>query len=84
MVASCDGSCAVGTPREDFEFVQNYLEKVLTGTLGAEVDFIVPELTPAHSKSEMAELIPLAEASRSQEFTDAAEKVKALAARLAA
>lgn len=83
MVASRGGSYAPGTPREDFEFVRNYLEKVLTGMLGAEVDFIVPELTLAHSKPEMAELIPLADASRTQAFTDAADKAKALAARLA-
>ncbi|MFE2054638.1 FMN-dependent NADH-azoreductase [Streptomyces sp. NPDC059446] len=84
VVASRGGSYAPGTPREDFEFVQNYLEKVLTGMLGAEVDFIVPELTLAHSKPEMAELIPLADASRTQAFAEATEKAKALAARLAA
>ncbi|MFE6188694.1 FMN-dependent NADH-azoreductase [Streptomyces sp. NPDC056465] len=84
VVASRGGSYAPGTPREDFEFVQNYLEKVLTGMLGAEVDFIVPELTLAHSKAEMAELIPLADASRTQAFAEATEKAKALAARLAA
>lgn len=84
IVASRGGSYAPGTPREDFEFVQNYLEKVLTGMLGAEVDFIVPELTLAHSQPSMAELIPLADASRAQAFTDATEKAKALAARFAA
>ncbi|MFF5898178.1 FMN-dependent NADH-azoreductase [Streptomyces argenteolus] len=84
VVASRGGSYAPGTPREDFEFVQNYLEKVLTGMLGVEVDFIVPELTLAHSKPEMAELVPLADASRAKALTDAAEKAKALAARFAA
>ncbi|WP_406393741.1 FMN-dependent NADH-azoreductase [Streptomyces sp. NBC_00887] len=84
VVASRGGSYAPGTPREGFEFVQNYLEKVLTGMFGVEVDFIVPELTLAHSNPEMAELIPLAEASRTQAFNDATEKAKALAARLAA
>lgn len=84
VVASRGGSYAPGTPRESFEFVQNYLEKVLTGMLGAEVDFIVPELTLAHSNPEMAELIPLADASRTQAFADAAAKAKTLAARFAA
>ncbi|MET7365587.1 NAD(P)H-dependent oxidoreductase [Streptomyces sp. NPDC005566] len=84
VVASRGGSYAPGTPREGFEFVQNYLEKVLTGMFGVEVEFIVPELTLAHSKPEMAELIPLAEASRAQAFNDATEKAKSLAARLAA
>lgn len=84
VVASRGGSYAPGTPREDFEFVQNYLEKVLTGMLGAEVDFIVPELTLAHSKAEMAQLIPLADASRTKAFDEATQKGKALAARFAA
>ncbi|MFE7706196.1 FMN-dependent NADH-azoreductase [Streptomyces sp. NPDC057486] len=84
VVASRGGSYAPGTPREDSEFVQNYLEKLLTSMFGAEVDFIVPELTLAHSQPAMAELIPLAEASRARAFTEAAEKAKALATRLAA
>ncbi|MFE4329462.1 FMN-dependent NADH-azoreductase [Streptomyces sp. NPDC056831] len=84
VVASRGGSYAAGTPREDAEFVQNYLEKLLTSMFGAEVDFIVPELTLARSQPSMAELIPLADASRAQAFTAAAEKAKTLAARLAA
>ncbi|MEU2160528.1 NAD(P)H-dependent oxidoreductase [Streptomyces chengbuensis] len=84
VVASRGGSYAPGTPREDFEFVQTYLEKVFTGMFGAEVDFIVPELTLAPSKPEMAELVPLAEASRSKAFVEAAQKAKDLASRLAA
>jgi FMN-dependent NADH-azoreductase len=84
VVASRGGSYAPGTPREDYEFVQNYLEKVLTGMLGAEVDFVVPELTLARSKPEMAELIPLADASRTKALDEAAQKGKALAARLVA
>ncbi|WP_066945874.1 FMN-dependent NADH-azoreductase [Streptomyces lushanensis] len=85
IVASRGGSYAPGTPREDFEFVQNYLEKVLNGMLGAtEIDFIVPELTLAPVKPEMAELIPLAEASRTKATEEATQKAKALAARHAA
>ncbi|MCX4512034.1 NAD(P)H-dependent oxidoreductase [Streptomyces sp. NBC_01619] len=84
VVASRGGSYAPGTPRADFEFVQNYMEKVLGGMFGASVDFIVPELTLAPSKPEMAELVPLAEASRSKAFEDAVQKAKDLAARLAA
>ncbi|MFE1959679.1 FMN-dependent NADH-azoreductase [Streptomyces sp. NPDC059479] len=85
IVASRGGSYAPGTPREDFEFVQNYLEKVLTGMFGAtEIDFIVPELTLAPSKPEMAELVPLAEASRAKATEEATQKAKALAARHAA
>lgn len=85
IVASRGGSYAPGTPREDFEFVQNYLEKVLNGMFGVtEIDFIVPELTLAHSKPEMAELIPLADASRAKADEEATQKAKALAARLSA
>lgn len=84
VVASRGGSYAPGTPREDFEFVQNYLEKLLTGMFAAEVDFIVPELTLAASKPAMAELVPLAEASRAKALEDAGTKAKALATRLAA
>lgn len=85
VVASRGGSYAAGTPRETFEFVQNYLEKVLEGMFGVnEVDFIVPELTLARSVPAMNELIPLADASRAKAREEAAHKAKALAARLAA
>ncbi|KIF68981.1 FMN-dependent NADH-azoreductase [Streptomyces sp. AcH 505] len=85
VVASRGGSYAPGTPREDFEFVQNYLEKVLTGMFGVtDLEFIVPELTLAHTVPAMTELIPLAEASRAKAREDAEAKAKALASRLAA
>ncbi|MFJ6465252.1 FMN-dependent NADH-azoreductase [Streptomyces sp. NPDC091387] len=84
VVASRGGSYAAGTPRAGAEFVQNYLATLLTAMFAAEVDFIVPELTLAHSKPEMAELIPLAETSRTKALADAAEKAKSLASRLAA
>ncbi|MEU6364073.1 FMN-dependent NADH-azoreductase [Streptomyces albidoflavus] len=82
VVASRGGSYAEGTPRESFEFVQNYLEKLVAGMLGAEVDFIVPELTLAPVNPAMSELIPLFEASRAKALEEADEKARALAARL--
>ncbi|ASY33825.1 MULTISPECIES: FMN-dependent NADH-azoreductase [unclassified Streptomyces] len=82
VIASRGGSYAPGTPRESFEFVTNYVEKLITGMLGAEVDFIVPELTLAPVKEEMAELRPLAHASREKAFEEADVKARALAARL--
>ncbi|OON73310.1 FMN-dependent NADH-azoreductase [Streptomyces tsukubensis] len=82
VVASRGGSYAPGTPRESFEFVQNYLDKVFTGMLGAEVDFIVPELTLAKTNPAMADLIPLAEAASTKAREDADTKARALAARL--
>ncbi|MEU6326169.1 NAD(P)H-dependent oxidoreductase [Streptomyces sp. NPDC047049] len=84
VVASRGGSYAPGTPREPFEYVQNYLEAVLGGGLGLEVDFIVPELTMAPNNPAMAELIPLYETSRDKAHEDAAAKAKALVARFAA
>ena len=84
VVASRGGSYAPGTPREGYEFVQNYLEAVLEDTLGLDLDFIVPELTMAPHNPAMAELVPLYEASRERAFEDAATKAKALAERLAA
>ncbi|GAA1911893.1 FMN-dependent NADH-azoreductase [Streptantibioticus ferralitis] len=84
VVASRGGSYAPGTPRESFEFVQNYLEKVLNGMLGLEVDFIVPELTLARSNPATAHLVDLADASKAKAHEDAATKAKDLVSRLAA
>jgi FMN-dependent NADH-azoreductase len=84
VVASRGGSYAPGTPREDFEFVQNYLEAVLKRSLGLDLDFIVPELTMAPRNPAMSELVPLYEASRKRAFEDATTKAKELAERLAA
>ncbi|MEV6761040.1 NAD(P)H-dependent oxidoreductase [Streptomyces sp. NPDC051105] len=84
VVASRGGSYAPGTPREPFEYVQNYLSAVLSGALGLEVDFIVPELTMAPQVPAMAELVPLYEASRDRALQEAADKAKDLAGRLTA
>ncbi|MFF4111957.1 FMN-dependent NADH-azoreductase [Streptomyces sp. NPDC001714] len=84
VVASRGGSYAPGTPREPFEYVQNYLTALLSDGLGLDVDFIVPELTMAPQNPAMAELVPLYEASRDRALQDAASKAKELADRLAA
>ncbi|MEV6130279.1 NAD(P)H-dependent oxidoreductase [Streptomyces violaceusniger] len=84
VVASRGGSYAPGTPREGFDFVQNYLEAVLKRTLGLDLDFIVPELTMAPRNPAMSDLIPLYEASRERAFEDATAKAMDLAKRLAA
>ncbi|MFD4511289.1 FMN-dependent NADH-azoreductase [Streptomyces sp. NPDC058457] len=84
VVASRGGSYAPGTPREPFEYVQNYLTALLSEGLGLDVDFIVPELTMAPQNPAMAELVPLYEASRDRALQDAASKAKELADRLAA
>ncbi|MFE4857875.1 FMN-dependent NADH-azoreductase [Streptomyces sp. NPDC056670] len=82
VVASRGGAYGPGTPREPFEYVQNFLAAILSEMMGAEVDFIVPELTLAASNPAMAELIPLAEASREKALADAAAKGKSLAAQV--
>lgn len=84
VVASRGGSYAPGTPREGYEYVQNYLTAVLADALGMDLDFIVPELTMAPQNPAMAELVPLYEASRDQALVAAADKAKQLAERLAA
>ncbi|GAA2286735.1 FMN-dependent NADH-azoreductase [Streptomyces ruber] len=84
VVASRGGSYAPGTPREPFEYVQNYLTAALGAGLGLTVDFIVPELTMAPHNPAMAELVPLFEASRDRALEEAATKAKQLAERSAA
>ncbi|MFI1766589.1 FMN-dependent NADH-azoreductase [Streptomyces sp. NPDC020800] len=84
VVASRGGSYAPGTPREPYEYVQNYLTAVLADGLGLDLDFIVPELTMAPHNPAMSELVPLFEASRDRALQEAATKAKALAERLAA
>ncbi|WP_251096202.1 NAD(P)H-dependent oxidoreductase [Streptomyces sp. Caat 7-52] len=84
VVASRGGSYAPGTPREGYEYVQNYLEAILADGLGLDLEFIVPELTMASQNPAMADLIPLAEASRDRAFEAAATRARKLAERVAA
>ncbi|MFE4697857.1 FMN-dependent NADH-azoreductase [Streptomyces sp. NPDC056738] len=84
VVASRGGSYAAGTPREGFEYVQNYLKAVLGDMLALDVEFIVPELTMAPHNPAMADLVPLFEASRSKALDEAAARAKKVAAHLAA
>ncbi|MEV7775146.1 NAD(P)H-dependent oxidoreductase [Kitasatospora sp. NPDC086791] len=84
VVAARGGSYAPGAPREPFEFVTTYLEKVLTGMLGLEVDFIVPEFTLASAVPAMAEFVPNAAESKARALEQAARRAKELAARAAA
>ncbi|GAA4633536.1 NAD(P)H-dependent oxidoreductase [Actinoallomurus vinaceus] len=83
VVASRGGGYGPGTPRESFEFVTTYLEKVLTDTLGLDVEFIVPELTLAPHVPAMAGLIDMSHASRRKAHEDAAARAKSLAAKAA-
>jgi len=84
VVVARGGGYGAGTPRESFEFVSTYLDKVLTGLLGLDVEFIIPELTLARVVPEMAELIDVADASKAAAHERAVAKAKTLAARFAA
>jgi FMN-dependent NADH-azoreductase len=84
VVAARGGGYGPGTPRESYEFLTTYLEKVLTGMLSLEVDFIIPELTLARVNPAMASLIEAADASRAKAHEEAADKGKSLAARFVA
>jgi FMN-dependent NADH-azoreductase len=84
VIASRGGAYGPGTPREGFEYVQNYLRAVLAEALSMDLEFIVPELTLAPQNPAMADLVPLYEASRERALGDAATKAKELAERLAA
>ncbi|MBD0673390.1 FMN-dependent NADH-azoreductase [Streptomyces sp. CBMA156] len=76
VVAPRGGSYAPGAPREPYEFVTTYLEKVLTGMLGLEVDFIVPEFTLAAAVPAMADFVPKAVESKAQALEQAARLAK--------
>ena len=84
IVASRGGSYEPGTPREEMEFVKNYLAAVLSAHLGITPEFITIQLTLAATTPAMAELIPLAEQSRAEALAQADAKARELAARLSA
>ncbi|MFE2873222.1 FMN-dependent NADH-azoreductase [Embleya sp. NPDC059259] len=83
VAASRGGSYRPGTPRAGFDFDTNYLEKVLEGGLGLEVETITRELTMAPRKPAMADMVPLAEESARQSLERAAESARRHAALLA-
>jgi len=82
VVASRGGSYEPGTPREDMEFVKNYLAGVLSEHLGITPEFITIQLTLAGTVPAMADLIPLAEQSRAEALEQADARARELAARL--
>lgn len=84
VVASRGGGYGPGTPRESFEFVLTYLEKVLGESgFGLDVEYIVPELTLAEGNPAMADLVDKAKSSRAQAHEAAELRGKTLAARFA-
>jgi FMN-dependent NADH-azoreductase len=82
IVASRGGSYEPGTPREEMEFVKNYLAATFGAHLGITPEFVTIQLTLANTVPAMAELIPLAEASRAAALADADAKARELVERL--
>ncbi|WP_320779041.1 FMN-dependent NADH-azoreductase [Streptomyces sp. CRN 30] len=84
VVASRGGAYGPGTPREGYDYVQNFLGAVLADVFAMDVEFLVPELTMAPHNPAMAELVPLYEASHERVLQEAAARAKAISGRLAA
>ncbi|MFE2943028.1 FMN-dependent NADH-azoreductase [Streptomyces sp. NPDC059255] len=83
VITSRGGAYGPGTPRDGYDYVQNFLEGVFGMMLGMEIEFIVPELTGAPVDPAMAALLPLYEASRARAHEEAKAKAMGLAAQLA-
>lgn len=81
VVASRGGSYRAGTPREGADFAVPYVRHAFA-QLGMVAEFVIPELTLAHSNPAMADLTELADASRAQAHQEAAERGRKLAADL--
>ncbi|MEU6995493.1 NAD(P)H-dependent oxidoreductase [Streptomyces sp. NPDC046465] len=70
-VTSRGGGYGPGTPHEGHDHVVPYLTTVLGGSLGLDLEFVVPELTMAHRSPAMAALRPKADASLAQAHEEA-------------
>jgi FMN-dependent NADH-azoreductase len=84
VIASRGGAYGPGTPRDGYDYVQNFLTGVFDMMLGMEIDFIVPELTGAAVDPNMSQLVHLYVASRARAHDEATTKARELASRLAA
>ncbi|SFD23631.1 FMN-dependent NADH-azoreductase [Streptomyces aidingensis] len=79
VVTSRGGAYGPGTPQEGKDFAVPYLTMVLGTAMGMRPEFIVPELTLAHSVPAMAGLIDKAETSRAEAHRRAEARAKDLA-----
>lgn len=82
LVVARGGGYGPGTPRAGWDHATPYLVRIFADVWGAEVTLIEAELTLASTVPAMAELIPLAEASKSGAH-DRARETGATYARLA-
>ncbi|MBW0114916.1 FMN-dependent NADH-azoreductase [Pseudonocardia abyssalis] len=80
LVIARGGGYGAGTPREGWDHATPYLVRILADVWGADLTVVEAELTLAPVTPAMAELIPLAEASRAQALEQAAAVGKAHAA----
>jgi FMN-dependent NADH-azoreductase len=82
LVVTRGGGYSAGTPREGWDHATPYLVRVLADVWGADLTVVDAELTLATVNPAMAELIPLAEASRAQAHERAEATGTAYARRL--
>jgi FMN-dependent NADH-azoreductase len=84
VIVSYGGGYGPGAPKEGWDFVQPYLEKVLGEALGLDVTVIKAELTLAGRVPAMAALIPQAEEIRAAAHQAADSHARKLASSFAA
>lgn len=77
LVVARGGGYGAGTPREGWDHATPYLRRILADVWGADLTVVEAELTLAPVTPAMADLVPLAEASRAQAHAHAAAAGKA-------
>lgn len=77
LVVARGGGYGAGTPREGWDHATPYLCRILAEVWGADLTVVEAELTLAPVTPAMAELVPLAEASRAAALEQAAAVGKA-------
>lgn len=82
VVTAYGGGYGPGAPREGWDHLKPYLDAVLGGILGMDVEFVGVELTLAATTPAMEGLVELAERSLAAGHAAAAEQGAAVAARL--
>jgi FMN-dependent NADH-azoreductase len=80
VVASYGGGYFPGSPREEWNHVQPFLETVLVKALGLDVRFVTVQLTTAERRNQV-ELIPQAKELRAKGHEAAAERAREIASR---
>lgn len=79
VVASFGGGYGPGTPKEDWDFLRPYLNKIFVDTMGMNLTIIDVELTNSICVPNLAHLLPLHEHSRAAAVLQAAEQAEAVA-----